>query len=94
MELRIDIESKGSQTVVHVVGRLSGNAVAELRKACGRIEGAFVLDLSNLRFADPAGIGAIRKLGGKGAQVQGASPFVQLLLDEAPKEDADGKNEF
>jgi anti-anti-sigma regulatory factor len=94
MEIHIDIKSKGSQTVVHVAGRLSGDAVAELRKACDRIEGAFVLDLSNLRFADPVGIGAIRKLRGKGAQIQGASPFIQLLLDDAPKEEADGKNEF
>jgi len=94
MEIHIDITSKGSQTVVHVAGRLSGDAVAELRKACDRIEGTFVLDLSNLRFADPVGIGVIRKLGDKGAEVRGASPFVHLLLDDAPKEEADGKNEF
>jgi anti-anti-sigma regulatory factor len=94
MGIRIDIKSKGSQTVVHVAGRLAGDAVAVLRKACDRIEGAFVLDLSNLRFADAAGIGLIRKLGDKGAEIRGSSPFVQLLLDDAPKEEADGKNEF
>ena len=43
-----------------------------------------MIDLSNLLFADDAGISAIRALVDKGAQVHGASPFVQLLLDSAP----------
>ena len=94
MGIRIDIISEGSQTVVHVAGRLSGAAVARLRKECDPIKGAFVLDLSNVLFADAAGIDVIRTLGGKGVEVRGASPFVQLLLDDAPKEEPDGKNEF
>ncbi len=84
MEIRIDITSEGSDTVVHIAGRLSGAAVAQLRKACDPIEGAFVLNLSNLLFADDAGIDAIWRLGETGAEVHGASPFIQLLLDDAP----------
>ena len=85
MEIRIDITSEGSKTVVCIAGRLSGVSVAQLRKACDPIEGAFVLDLSNLLFADDAGIHAIRAIVDKGAQVSGASPFVQLLLDDTPR---------
>ena len=84
MEIRIDITSEGPDTVVHIAGRLSGAAVAQLRKACDPIKGAFVLNLSNLLFADDAGIDTIWRLGETGAEVHGASPFIQLLLDDSP----------
>ena len=80
MAIRIDITSEGLGVVVHLAGRLSGGAGTELRKACGPIEGAFVLDLSELLFADDAGIEVIRAVGEQGAEIRGASPFVQLLL--------------
>ena len=89
--IRIDIRSEGPETVVRIAGRLSVVGVAQLRKACDPIEGAFVLDLSNLLFADDAGIDVIRTLGEKGAELRGASPFVQLLLDDAPGEETDGE---
>ena len=91
MEIRIDITSEGPETIVRIAGRLAGDAVAHFRKACDPIEGAFVLDLSNLLFADDAGIDVIRTLGEKGAEVRGASPFVQLLLDDAPGKETDGE---
>jgi anti-anti-sigma regulatory factor len=91
MEIRIDIISEGPETVVYIAGRLSGAAVAQLRKACDPIEGAFVLDLSSLIFLDDEGIDAIRTLGEKRAEVRGASPFVQLLLDSTPREKTDSE---
>ena len=83
MEIRIDITSEGPETVIHIAGRLSVTSVAQLIKACDPIEGAFVIDLSNLLFADDAGIDTIRTIDKKGAKVRGASPFIQLLLDDA-----------
>lgn len=83
MGIRIDITSEGPETVIHVVGRLSETTVAELKKACDPIEGTFVVDLSNLLFADDAGTDTILTLCEKGAKVRGASPFIQLLLDDA-----------
>jgi len=80
--VRIDIASEGPQTVVFIAGRLTGQAIVELREVCDPIEGAFVLDLSDLLAADDAGIKAMRTLGEKGAVVRGASPFIQMLLDE------------
>jgi anti-anti-sigma regulatory factor len=87
MEIRIDITSEGPETVVYVIGRLSGAAVAELRKACDPIKGVYLLDLSNLLLADDAGIDVIRKLCEKGTEVRGASPFIQLLLDNGRRGD-------
>ena len=84
MHIRFDLISDGSETVVRIAGRLSGIAVAQLQKACDPIEDSFVIDLSNLLFADDNGINAIRAIADKGAQFHGASPFIQLLLDNAP----------
>jgi hypothetical protein len=84
MGIRIDFISDESETVVRIAGCLSGTAVAQLKKACDQIEDPFMLDLSNLSFADDEGIDAIRAIADKGAPVRGASPFVQLLLDNAP----------
>ena len=91
MDIRIDIISEGSETVVSIAGRLSGTAVAQLKKACDPIEGPFVIDLSSLLLVDEEGINAIQALVDKGVQVKGASPFVQLLLDDAPRWKTDGE---
>lgn len=82
MKIRIDIEFEESKTVVYIAGRLTGPSIEQLRKACDPIEGAYVLDLSNLMFADSEGINAIREICDNGAEIRGASPFIRLLLDE------------
>jgi len=84
MEIRIDITSEGSKTIVFIAGRLSGRAVAQFRQACDPIEDAFVLDLSDLLFADATGIDIIRTIVEKGTEIRGASPFIRLLLKDAP----------
>jgi anti-anti-sigma regulatory factor len=86
MEIRIDIASEGTVTVVFITGRLSGAAVTQLGEACDQIEDAFVLDLSNLRSVDAAGINFIRTLDEKETEIRGASPFIQLLLDDSSGE--------
>jgi hypothetical protein len=83
MDIRIDFNSNGSETVVRIAGRLAGTAVAQLKKSCDQIADPIKIDLSNLLFADDEGINAIQALAEKGAQVHGASPFVQLLLGNA-----------
>jgi len=45
------------------------------------MEGNFVLDLSNLVFADDAAVDAIRSLREKGAAISGASSFIRFLID-------------
>ena len=84
MELRIDITTDETETMVHVAGRLASNAAAQLEKACDPMENSFVVDISNLLFADDEGINALRTIADKGSQIHGASPFIQLLLDNAP----------
>jgi anti-anti-sigma regulatory factor len=91
MHIRIDLISDGSETVVRIAGRLSGIAVAQLKQACDPIEGPFVIDLSNLLFADNKGVDAIRAIADKGVHVRGASPFVQLLFDNALRSKTGGE---
>ena len=90
MEVRIDITSEGPETVIRIAGRLTGSSVEQLRKVCDPIENPFALDLSSLMFADDAGIEAVRATGEKGAKIRGASPFIQLLLDDTSGRETDG----
>ena len=81
MDIRIDIETKGPVDVVHVSGRLIVSSVKRLTHVCKPMEGNFVLDLSELIFADDAGIDVIRSMREKGADISGASSFIKLLID-------------
>ena len=81
MDIRIDIETNGPVEVVQVSGRLVESFIRQLTDLCGPMEGNFVLDLSNLAFADDAGIDVIRSLREKGADISGASLFIKLLID-------------
>ena len=81
MDIRIDIETNGPVEVVQVSGRLVESFILQLTDSCEPMEGNFVLDLSNLVFADDAGIDVIRSLREKGADISGASAFIKLLID-------------
>ena len=82
MDIRIDIESEGPEVVLHVAGRLTGHAIAQLSDVCEPIDGNYVLDLSKLMFADDAGAEAIRTLREGGADIRGASSFIELLISD------------
>ena len=81
MDIRIDIETKGHIEVVQVSGRLVEPFIQQLTDVCESVERNFVLDLSNLVYADDAGIDVIRSLREKGADTSGASSFIKLLID-------------
>jgi anti-anti-sigma regulatory factor len=81
MTVRIETSAEGTKTIVRVAGRLEERAVNEFAKTCLSVEGELVLDLTHLRSADPAGIGEIQKLVQGGADLRGASPYIELLLD-------------
>ncbi len=89
MSIRIDYIPYGAKPVVRIAGRLTSHAVAQLRKACRPIQNACVMDLSDLIYADDEGIEAIGEILDEGVQVQGASPFVKLLIDMRQKSKSD-----
>ena len=81
MDIRIDIESEGPDVVLHVAGRLTGHAIAQLSDVCESVDGHYVLDLSKLMFADDAGAEAIRTMRERGVDIRGASAFIKLLIN-------------
>jgi anti-anti-sigma regulatory factor len=81
MNIRIDKETEGATVVLHVAGRLAGDAITQLTDVCEPIEGQYILDLSKLMFADDAGAEVIRTLRERGADIRGASSFIKLLIN-------------
>ena len=81
MNIRIDMETEGAAIVLHVAGRLAGDAITQLTDLCESMEGYYVLDLSKLMFADDAGAEAIRTIRERGADIRGASSFIKLLIN-------------
>jgi anti-anti-sigma regulatory factor len=82
MDIRIDTETEGPVAVLRISGRLAGPAIKQLTEVCEPMEDSFVLDLSNLVFADDAGAEVIHALREKGADVRGASSFIKLLISD------------
>ena len=85
VSIRIDIiTSDEPEDIVRLSGRLTEGEAFQLKKACNSIGKRFVLDLSDLLFADEAGINVLQELKKNGAEHRGASPFIQMLLDRSP----------
>jgi len=82
MDIRIDKEIEGNAIVLHVAGRLAGDAIAQLTDICESVDDHCVLDLSKLMFADDEGAEAIRMLCEEGAKIRGASSFIDLLIGD------------
>jgi ABC-type transporter Mla MlaB component len=61
-------------------GALTGEEGPELRRACGGVKGRLALDLTDLRSVDRQGVGVLRELRAQGAEIVGASPYIELLL--------------
>jgi hypothetical protein len=80
MECRIDVNHQAGTYVVRVAGRLTDVQVPDLLRVCGTLA-PLQLDLAQLDSANSVGIEALQRLQKAGAQIVGASHFIQLLLD-------------
>ena len=69
---------------IQLHGRLTGLEIAELRAACASQTPPLCIriDLENLSGASPEGILALKELRASGAQLAGASPYIELLLGD------------
>jgi len=84
MTLKITPNGLGPPAVLALDGRLTGDEVAELRRAVDEIGGQVVLDLTGLQSADRPGVSVLRELQAHGAKFTGASPYIELLIGNAP----------
>jgi anti-anti-sigma regulatory factor len=78
--IRITEKLEGSDATVKVDGRLMSADTELLVQACQRHAGPVVVDLSDLHFADDAGIRVLQELKAQGARIVGARPYVSLQL--------------
>ena len=81
MTFRITTD-RGAVTSVSVAGRLDDDGVGELLRTCSEGSSSLVIDLSQVVFADDAGVQALKDLRQRGATLVGARPYLALLLDQ------------
>lgn len=87
MSIRI-IEACGADgTVLRIDGRLEAQDVAEVHRSFRTARPPIVLELTNLQSAEWPGIDALRDLQAQGAQIRGATAFIQLLMQDGPVAD-------
>ena len=85
MAIRISTETGESATTVRIEGQLTSAGLPDVRASLESVNRPLRLDLSGLRSADSDGIRALLSLAEAGAELQGASPYVNQLLLEATK---------
>ncbi len=85
MTIRVSTEAGKTMTTIRIEGQLTSVSVPDVRAACELANPPFRLDLSGLRSVDSDGIRALRALSEAGAELNGASPYINQLLLETEK---------
>jgi anti-anti-sigma regulatory factor len=80
MSIRITKTSDARGAILQIDGQLCSENAAELTKEHRSVEGTLVLELSNLQSVDRAGVDVLLELVSLGAEIRGASPYIELLL--------------
>ena len=83
MTIRITTEAGETVTTIRIEGRLTKVNGPVVRAACDSANSPLRLDLTGLLSADGDGIRALRSLLEAGAELHGASPYINRLLLEA-----------
>jgi anti-anti-sigma regulatory factor len=83
MAFRISQERcAGAPATFRLAGRLAGDAVEVLTDTCVDIAAGVTIDLSELSYADDAGVRALGELRARGAILHGPRPYLALLLQQ------------
>ena len=82
MPFRISQEQSAGAGTFRLAGRLTGDAIDVLVDACMEIAAGMILDLSEISYADNAGVKALGALRARGAVLQGSRPYLALLLKQ------------
>ena len=83
MPFRISQECcAGAPATFRLAGRLAGDAVEVLMNACVDIGAGAIIDLSDVSYADDAGVRTLGLLRARGAVLHGSRPYLALLLQQ------------
>jgi hypothetical protein len=92
--VRISVSKQQKDTVVAIDGDLVTSELGELKRVRGSISGGVILHLENMNSADAESIAELRDWIEDGALTRGASPYIQILLDQtSATEKSEGKQE-
>jgi len=69
--------------IVRLVGRLQAEHVPDLMTACDEFRARVRLDLADLVSMDTSGLDALLLMQQRGAELEGASPYVALQVERA-----------
>ena len=72
----------GAPATFKLAGRLDGDAVEVLIGACVDIAAGVRIDLSDVSYADDAGVRALGELRARGAVLHRPKPYLALLLQQ------------
>jgi anti-anti-sigma regulatory factor len=72
----------GTSATVRLAGRLAGDAVEVLKSACAGTVTDVTIDLSDVSYADDAGVSALEELRARGAVLHRPRPYLALLLQQ------------
>jgi anti-anti-sigma regulatory factor len=78
---RIDLTEAAGAVSVRIAGRLDEPAARELLELCRRRPGRLTLDLEELVSLDRAAAEMLKDLRDAGARIEGATPYVRMLLN-------------
>lgn len=83
MPFRISQECcAGTPATFRLAGRLADDAVEVLLDACVDIGADAIINLSDLSYADDAGVRMLGALRARGAVLYGSRPYLALLLQQ------------
>ena len=80
--LRITKTLTGPIVTIKMDGRLVSGDTEVVVEACQGHPSSLVIDLSDLQFADEAGIRILQVMKAQGARIVGARPYLSLQLAE------------
>jgi ABC-type transporter Mla MlaB component len=82
--IRINRFQTADGVVIELHGWLSQEVLAEFTSLCDSVGHPLRMDLSQLAGIDDAGLAALQSRIAGGARIEGATPYIRLLLDSAP----------
>ena len=86
--IRITIYHKPSHTVVTIDGRLTAADLREIRRVRKSVSGAVALDLGGLDTCAQDGIRLLQDWLDAGAQLDAATPFLRMVLQDRKAQDS------
>jgi hypothetical protein len=85
MSIRITKTVDSRTTLLHVAGVLTLEEAGVLSNEFQEVDGPVALELSELKSADGDGVAILLEMASLGAELRGASPYIELLLRSEPR---------